>query len=251
MSDLIILAAIVIGLFIGLFGSGGSILTMPALMYLLQLEPKVAIVGSLIIVAAVSGFASLPNVYNRSYHTDTIKYFAPSSILASMLGAQVGSWAPSLMQISVFIGLILIAAIKLLLTKPIIHTESAQAHYRLLVLAGMSVGFLTGFIGVGGGFLIIPSLLILARLDLPTAVATSILLIFTQAIIGLLTYLAVAPQLFDLLPWLAILLIIIVSTIGAFVGAKVAQYVSQTMLTKSFAIVLIGVAGFLIIKQLQ
>lgn len=243
MSELVILSAIAIGLSLGIFGSGGAILTLPALVYLLNYDDKSAIIGSLFIVACISTFGSIPHFIKNNVSFKHILYFALPGVLGSYLGALIGSMVESWLQFLLFLLLMIIAATKMLRTKAVDQsTPETEAKNTYLIISGTLVGFATGFVGVGGGFLIVPALIFLGRLPIAKATATSLVIIVIQSSVALLSYYQHSFPLFKLMDWQMLIMIAAVGISGSYLGLWLKKYLNEQLLMKSFGYFLILMA---------
>ncbi|HSG69327.1 MAG TPA: sulfite exporter TauE/SafE family protein, partial [Planctomycetaceae bacterium] len=213
---LAVLGALLIGITLGLLGSGGSILTVPVLVYLLGHADKVAIAESLAIVAGIALVAMIP--YARAHQVDwrSVVYFGLPGMAGSYLGAWLAMFVSGPAQLILF-ALIMLVAAWMMLRKKAVETEAPladlQAHRHpiwQIALEGLGVGVLTGLVGVGGGFLIVPALVLLGGLSIRLAVGTSLAVIFLKSVAGFWKYLSVLKG-FDLsVDWSTILLFLVV-----------------------------------------
>lgn len=192
------LASVIIGISLGLIGGGGSILTVPILVYLFAIKPELATSYSLFVV----GMAAMVGSYNH-YKMGNLKikpalFFALPSLVSLLLVRKmvipmippylfsVGSLevTKSLLIMVVF-AILMVAASYSMIRKPSGKVASiAPINFGRLALIGLIVGSITGFLGAGGGFLIIPALIFFARLSMKEAVGTSLLIIFINSVIG-------------------------------------------------------------------
>ncbi len=247
MSELTIISAIIIGLSLGIFGSGGAILTLPTLIYLLGYDEKVAVIGSLFIVAIISFFTAIPQILNNGVSKVHLIYFALPGLLGSYVGAYYGSQAAPIVQMAVFVGLMFIAAIKMLTMKDDMSGDAVSN--LILIMIGLAVGFVTGFIGVGGGFLIVPALVLLSKLPINKAVSTSVIIIFLQSSIGLFSYYQHSMTLFSEIEWSILVVIALVGIVGSYFGLWLKQFINQALLTRLFGLFLILMASFILIDK--
>ena len=171
-----ILGAIVVGLSLGIFGSGGSILTVPVLIYLLHHPDKAAIAESLAIVGSIALVSALP--YARAKHVDwrTAFIFGIPGMAGTYLGAWIAAFVAGYVQLFVFAGVMLLAAAQMWkrarANDDPSHAETPPKRSMITIGGeGLAVGALTGFVGVGGGFLIVPALVLLGGLSMRRAVA--------------------------------------------------------------------------------
>lgn len=250
MSELIILSALVIGLSLGIFGSGGAILTLPTLIYLLGYSEKHAIIGSLFIVSIVSLFSAVPQVLKNGLSKPHLLYFALPGLLGSYAGAFLGANASPKLQMMVFVALMILAAIKMLSIKIENQTQAEQCNSGLLLIIGALVGLVTGFIGVGGGFLIVPALVLLSKLSINKAISTSVIIIFLQSSVGLFSYYQHSQQVFNQMQWPVLLTIAAIGVLGSLVGIWLKQFINQTWLTRMFGWFLALMACFIVLDKL-
>jgi uncharacterized membrane protein YfcA len=246
----LLFAALIVGLTIGMLGSGGSVLTVPALIYWIGHSPKVAIAESMAIVGTLSAVLAL--TYARAQLVDwhSVWSFGLPGMLGTLAGAWLGGIAPEPVQMGVF-GTVLLLAAYLMLS----HARQAPAANRaasptwVLALQGTAVGMLTGFVGVGGGFLIVPALVVLGRLPIRLAVGTSLVIITLNATIGFVKYehflrthdLAVDGQ--------TILAFVLLGFLGSLVGRLLNARLDQRVLQQIFAGLLLLVGGFILLHQ--
>ncbi len=254
------LSAVLIGISLGLIGGGGSILTVPALVYLLGISPVLATAYSLFIV----GFSSLVGSVNFmrkklvDYRT-AIVFGIPSIIAVYLVRAFVISALPdSLFTISGFevtkdIGIMVLFSILMILasysmitviTETDIKVEGKKAPILIIILEGLVVGGITGLVGAGGGFLIIPALVFFARIPMKTAVGTSLLIIASKSLIGFLGDLG--RQEID---WKFLLLFSTFAIAGIFLGTHWSHRFSGNGLKKMFGIFILFMGMFIIIKE--
>lgn len=250
---LALLGALLVGLSLGLLGSGGSILTVPVLVYLLDQPEKVAIAGSLAIVGMIALAAAVPWWRLGLVHWRSVVWFG----LPGMGGTVLGAWASVLVtgeaQLLVFACVMLIAAWFMLRDKPLASPDpDAPPPERALawvVVDGFAVGALTGFVGVGGGFLIVPALVLLARLDMHRAIATSLVIIALKSAAGFAKYLSVLDSLGLAVDWTVIGLFTAVGIAGSYAGNRIARRVPQSGLKRGFGALLIVMAIYIIVQS--
>jgi uncharacterized membrane protein YfcA len=241
-----LLLSLAIGLSLGLLGGGGSIITVPVLVYVLGVEVHQAIAMSLAVVGATSLVA-----VGLHARRGTVQYKTGVIMsTAGMLGAYYGSrltylFAPATLLLALA-GVMLSIAILMLTRKerPTVQASGQQRHAVKMVLAGLSVGGLTGLLGVGGGFLVVPALTLCAGLPMHAAIGTSLLVITINCAAGLLGHLHYGG--FDL--HLA-LLVTVLAVIGTLLGVAVAHRTSPARLRQGFAMLIMAVAMFLVAKN--
>lgn len=244
-----ILGALLIGLTLGLLGSGGSILTVPVLVYLLGHSGKVAIAESLAIVAGIAFVGMLP--YAKSHQIDwrSVIYFGLPGMGGTYLGAWLSNFVPGAAQLILFAVVMLLAAGLMLRRRKSAVDETHAPHpIWQIALEGVGVGILTGLVGVGGGFLIVPALVLLGGLSMRIAVGTSLVVIFMKSAVGFWKYLGVLEGLQLSVDWKTIALFLAIGTIGSYVGKLISGYLDQEKLKRVFAVFLL-LMGFVVLGK--
>ncbi len=241
------LIAILIGASLGLLGGGGSILTVPVLVYLLKMDPKTSIALSLAIVGTTSLVGVFTHFRNGNVSFKTIRVFAPITMLGAFLGAKVAAFIPANIQLIIF-GIIMLSS-SVIMIKGRKESEEADeeesASIIALGLSGLAVGMISGIVGVGGGFLIVPALVILARLPMKQAVGTSLAVISLSSLTGFTGYIGTL-----VIPWGFLATFIALASVGIIIGTKLVAYISQQKLKKAFGYFLIVMAIFVLYKNL-
>ena len=242
------LGALAIGLSLGLLGSGGSILTVPVLVYLLGQDEKTAIAGSLFIVGAIAAAGGLQFSARRLVSWRSVLLFGLPGMAGTYGGAWLGGRVSGTLQLTVFATVLLLAA-TLMFRPPALTQEPTptRAPWKI-TLDGLAVGLLTGFVGVGGGFLIVPALVLLGGLSMHLAVGTSLVIIALKSFTGFYKYLHVLDQLGLGLDWQVLWTVAGVGIAGSFVGRFIGGRVSQGALRRVFGGFLV-VIGALILWQ--
>ena len=234
--------ALVIGLMLGLLGGGGSILTVPVLHYVLGYDVKAAVPMSLVVVGLTSGFGAINHWRAGTVNWRSALGFAPPAIIGSVLGAEIGLRVDATIQLTVFAVVMLVAALSML--RPVRGTEPRKIRpLPLVTLVGAAVGVLTGFVGVGGGFLYVPALTLLAGLAIREAIGTSLVLIMVSCLAGVLRYQGALA-----LDWRTLATFTAVALVGVTVGSRLVPHVSQQILRKGLAIFLLGMGSFVLLR---
>jgi uncharacterized membrane protein YfcA len=244
---LAVVGAVVIGLSLGLLGSGGSILTVPVLVYVLGHADKPAIAESLAIVGGIALIGALPGVFGKRVDWRMVLFFGVPAMAGTWLGALVSLWVPGAIQLLIFALVMLLAAGFMLRgSGPTAKTTAKNVGGNidgpnvLLVLAeGLGVGVLTGLVGVGGGFLIVPALVLLGGLGMRKAVATSLVIIVGKSAVGFWKYLSVLGDLNMEVDWPIIGLFIAIGGGGAILGSRIGGRVDPRSLRRWFGIFLV------------
>jgi hypothetical protein len=249
-----ILAGLATGLMLGIFGSGGSIITTPALLYLLQIEPKSAIAMSLGIVAITATITALQHWRNGNVNARVTLVFGLFGIAGTYAGARLGVITPVVIQLTLFALVMYAAAWKML--KPARKSVGAVAVGELsacdsghclthVAMHGILVGALTGLVGVGGGFLIVPALVLLSGLSMKQAIGTSLAIVAIKSYAGFAGYAGAVDIDYGLMG-----VFTTVAIAGSLVGTHYAQRVSGEVLKRGFALFLMLVASYILFNQL-
>jgi uncharacterized membrane protein YfcA len=244
-----LLGAVAIGLVLGLLGSGGSILTVPVLVYLAGQTEKVAIAESLAIVGAIAfvGAAS----YARKGLVDwrSVLGFGVPGIVGTFLGAVLAARVPGAVQLVLF-GVVMLAAAGAMLKGRAGLAASASPRPAWMVAAlGAAVGVMTGLVGVGGGFLIVPALVLLVGLHMRLAVGTSLSIIVLNCITGFLKYLDVLAEAGSGIDVRLVATFSVIGIVGSLVGTRLSQRVPQAHLRRGFAVFLVAMGLFILYKE--
>ncbi len=240
---LAVLGALIVGGTLGLLGSGGSILTVPILVYILGRDAGVAIPESLAIVGSIALSAAIPHALAGRVRWDAFGSFAVGGTLGAFGGAKLAEHVPGGLQLVVFAIVMGIAAWRMLRPKPTVKEDAHTASLPALALTGLGVGVLTGFVGVGGGFLIVPALVLIARLPMHAAVATSLSLIVVNCAGGLLGHGLGG------IDWRTVGVFVAVGFLGSQVGGRVGTRLPQATLKRAFAIFLIPMACLILVRE--
>ena len=237
--------AIAIGLSLGLLGSGGSILTVPVLVYLVGQDEKTAIAGSLAIVGLIALVGSLSYVRERLIDWRSVWLFGVPGMAGTYIGAASSVYVSGIVQLSVFALVMMVAAYFML--RPRQYTPSGESREAWRIgTDGVLVGALTGFVGVGGGFLIVPALVILGGLSMHRAVATSLVIIALKSAVGFIKYQAVLTASGIDLDYGVIGIVAALGIAGSLAGAQVAQRMSKEALQSGFGAFLLAMGTYIL-----
>jgi uncharacterized membrane protein YfcA len=253
--------ALAIGLTLGLLGSGGSILTVPVLVYLVGVPEKAAIAESLAIVGLIATGGVQPYIWRRQVSWSTVALFSLPGMAGAWLGALAATHLAARTQLILFAILMLLASVLMMrraaadLAKasqvPDAPAPPAPPRYGIetIMVQGFGIGVLTGLVGVGGGFLIVPALVLLIGLPMHMAVGTSLATITLNSAAGFYKHAQQLPLLGLQLDWHIITLFAIVGIAGSLTGSAIAGYVPQARLRRIFAWFLVAMALFLIYRN--
>lgn len=246
-----LLLGALMGLSLGLLGGGGSILAVPIFKYALGFGAKEAIASSLAVVGATSLFGAISHRREGHVRLRVALVFGLFAMVGAYLGAQY--LAPLLSgatQLALFAAVMLVAAFFMFREKSSgedgdeTRGGPAARGYLLLLALGVAVGVLTGLVGVGGGFLIVPALVLLAGVPMKEAVGTSLLVITMNSAAGFIGYLGDVG-----FRWGIMALFTVSAVGGSFAGARLVRYVRQRALKRSFAVFLVAMAGFILYEN--
>lgn len=255
-------AAIVIGISLGLIGGGGSILTVPVLVYILGVDPVLATAYSLFVVGSTSLVGSFTYMQKKLVHYKTALVFAIPSFIAVFLTRKflvpalpdplftvAGLEITKNIGIMVFFAIIMLAASISMITgkkcKDCDENEPIRFNLPMIALEGSVVGLITGIVGAGGGFLIIPALVLLARLPMKMAVGTSLLIIAAKSLIGFLGDVSTQP-----IDWQMLLIFTGLSIVGIFIGSALSKKINEKVLKTGFGWFVLAMGIYIITKEL-
>lgn len=255
------IGALGIGVVLGLIGGGGSILTVPVLVYILHIEPVLATAYSLFVVGSSSLVGAVRSAQKKMVDFKTGIVFAIPALTAVFLTRRfvvpaipdelftVGDFVVTKsIAIMIFFAIIMLAA-SYSMIKGCKDCEEEEEqivtfNYPLILLEGIVVGFLTGIVGAGGGFLIIPALVLLAKLPMKKAVATSLLIIAVKSLIGFVGDLGNAE-----IDWIFLLSFTALSVMGIFLGLYFSRFIDGKKLKKSFGWFTLVMGVYIVLKE--
>lgn len=251
-------ASILIGVSLGLIGGGGSILTVPVLVYLFAQSPIEATLYSLFIVGLSSAVGANTYVRNKLVKVKNALAFAVPSIVSILLTRNfilpslperlfsVGDFVltKDAFLLVLFAVLMIFASIKMIVPSSLKADTTQGENLLMLALNGFGVGFITGLIGVGGGFLIIPSLVLLAKLEMKEAVGTSLFIIALNSLIGFFGSLRGVE-----VAWLFLFLISALAIVGIFIGTSLAHRIDGNRLKPMFGWFVLVMGVFVLLKE--
>ena len=257
------IASIFIGISLGLIGSGGSILTVPVLVYLFGIGVEMSTAYSLFIVGSTALVGGVRNAFlgNVNYKTAVV-FTIPAFIAVYTTRAYLVPAIPSVIMtlgtyvltkdiaIMVFFALVMLAAsVSMIRNKRKKEEENAvpQLNLPVIIIEGAVVGVLTGIVGAGGGFLIIPALVLFAKLPMKKAVGTSLLIIAAKSLIG---FIGDVQRYGDQIDWTLLLTVTAIAVFGIFVGIYLNNFIDGKKLKKGFGFFVLLMAVYIIVKQL-
>jgi uncharacterized protein len=258
------IASVFIGISLGLIGGGGSILTVPVLVYLFGLDAEISTAYSLFIVgstALVGGIrnASLGNVNYKTAVVFTIPAFIAvyltRAYVVPAIPDEIGSIGSFMLTkdiaIMVFFAIVMLAAsVSMIRNKRKDDSEEnagePQFNIPAIIIEGAVVGVLTGLVGAGGGFLIIPALVLFAKLPMKKAVGTSLLIIAAKSLIGFIGDVQRPDLVID---WTLLFTVTAIAIFGIFIGIYLTKFIDGKKLKKGFGWFVLVMAVYIILRQ--
>jgi uncharacterized protein len=247
-----LLLALLIGVSLGLLGGGGSILTVPILRYVLGMEGHSAIATSLLVVGTTSLAALLAHARKGRVLWRTGFVFGGAGMLGAYLAGTVAYRVPAPLLLGAFSVMMLATAIAMLRPERRARNENQGGSRRSrrlpvskIVLEGLAVGAITGLVGAGGGFLVVPALVLLARLPMATAIGTSLLVIALKSFAGFAGYVGHTS-----IDWPLALGISFFAVVGSFGGTWLAARLSARALRQGFGWFVVAMAFFILAREL-
>lgn len=244
MLTLAIVLSLLIGLALGLLGGGGSILTVPIFIYLLHIETKSAIATSLLVVGITSAVALLQHALSGNVRWRIGALFGAFGMLGAYAGGMLAKALPSWLILTFFALLMVGTAVAMLRGRHAAEEGTPQALWKVGV-EGLVVGIVTGLVGAGGGFLVVPALVILGGLPMKQAIGTSLLVIAMKSVAGFAGYMSHVDVDYTLSAWITG-----AAVIGSLVGTRLGARLPQDTLRRGFAYFVLVMAAFLLYQQL-
>jgi uncharacterized protein len=245
--------ALLVGFVLGLLGGGGSVLTVPILIYALHVPVKPAIAASLCVVGLVAFIGFLSHVRQRTVAVRVAMIFGPFAVATSYGAARMAKHIPGHVQLVLFAVVGLAGSVMMFRGTFRKRPETEAVVYEFipdrrtvvfLILQGIGVGLLTGLIGVGGGFLIVPALVLVEKLPMRLAVGTSLLVISMNAMSGFAGYAGTVPIDWNLVVWFTA-----TAALGSIIGTMVSKRVPQQHLRQVFGVLLIAVSLYVLYRR--
>lgn len=243
--------AALIGLSLGVMGGGGSILTVPIFVYVLGFDPKLSIAMSLPVVGATSLVGALGHWKLGNVNLKSAALFGVIAMLGSFAGARLAAFLSGAFQLTLLAVVMLAAAVSMLRSA---HREPRAVDLAtegqrpmqigLVIPVAIGVGMLTGLVGIGGGFLVVPALVLLGRISMKEAVGTSLLVIAMNSMSGFAGYLGRVD-----VPWGFMAGFTAVAIGGIVAGTSLVRLVSQSALKRAFAMFLLVMGVFILYRN--
>ncbi|WP_407319688.1 sulfite exporter TauE/SafE family protein [Isoptericola halotolerans] len=243
----VLLLAVVVGISLGLLGGGGSILTVPLLTYVAGFPPKEAIAASLLVVGVTSVTSMLAHARRGNVQWRTGLVFGAAGMAGAFAGGLVGGHIPGTILMIAFAAMMVATAAAMIRGR---RGGKAPEHDGTLkigrtILDGLVVGLVTGLVGAGGGFLVVPALVLLGGLPMSVAVGTSLLVIGMKSFAGLAGYLTSVS-----LDWGLVAAVTAAAVVGSLVGARLSDKVPEAALRRGFGWFVLVMGVFVLVQEL-
>ncbi|MEU7072145.1 sulfite exporter TauE/SafE family protein [Streptomyces narbonensis] len=250
MTALVVAASLLVGVSLGALGGGGSILTVPILVHLAGQDAKEAIATSLFVVGVTSLAALVPHVRARRVRWRTGLFFGVFSMAGAYGGGRLAAYVPGTVLLVAFALMMLATAVAMLRTSRRGQEGGRPARGDLplghVAVEGPVVGAVTGLVGSGGGFLVVPALVVLGGLPMGIAVGTSLLVIAMNSFAGLAGHLSGAA-----IDWPLALTVTVTAVAGSLAGGRLAGRVAQDVLRRTFGWFVVVMGVFVLARELD
>jgi len=249
MIALTIALAVIVGISLGLLGGGGSILTVPLLAYVAGLEAKQAIATSLLVVGVTAAVGAITHARAGRVRWRIAVLFGSAAMAGAYGGGLLAQFIPGTVLMVAFAAIMIVAAIAMLRGRK--NNDAAagtgqQLPVLKIAVMGVGVGMLSGLVGAGGGFLLVPALVLLAGLPMPAAVGTSLVVIAMQSFAGLAGHLASDP-----IDWRLAGMVTAAAVIGGLIGGRLTALVDPDALRKLFGWFVLLMASVILAEEVH
>ncbi|MFP8904743.1 sulfite exporter TauE/SafE family protein [Streptomyces atacamensis] len=243
---LVLVLALLVGVSLGLLGGGGSILTVPLLVYVAGMDAKEAIATSLFVVGVTSAVGMINHARGGRVRWRTGALFGAAGMAGAYTGGLIGGSIPDVVLLVAFAAMMIVTAAAMLRGRR--DADPGKAHRQIpvgrVLLDGAAVGLATGLVGAGGGFLVVPALALLGGLPMPVAVGTSLLVIAMKSAAGFAGYLSTVR-----IDWSLTLAVTGFAIAGSLAGARLAGRVPADVLSRLFAWFVLAMGTFVLVQQ--
>lgn len=238
--------SVLIGVSLGFFGGGGSILTVPLMAYVFGLDAKVAIASSLLVVGGASASAAAQHWRAGNVDARTAALFGTAGMTGAYAGGRVSAFFDGSLLLLMFAVMMGVTAVAMWRGRRVPPESAVQRDPRRLLVQGLAVGSFTGLIGAGGGFLIVPALALWAGLPMPRAVGTSLVIIVMNCASGFAGYASHVD-----VPWPLVGLVTAAAIGGSFFGSGLARRVNPASLRRAFAAFVLAMAALILVREVD
>lgn len=242
---IVLALSLLIGVSLGVLGGGGSILTVPILVYVAGMDPKEAIAASLFVVGVTSAAGAISHARGGRVRWRTGLLFGAAGLVGAFLGGMLGGHLPGELLLVAFALMMVATSIAMIRGRKV---DESKKHTDLpvfrVLLDGLVVGLVTGLVGAGGGFLVVPALALLGGMPMAVAVGTSLLVIAMKSLGGLAGYLSTVH-----LDWGLVLAVTAAAIVGSVIGGRLAGRIPEAALRKGFGWFVLVMGGFVLVQQ--
>jgi uncharacterized protein len=248
MIGLAVALAVFVGVALGLLGGGGSILTVPLLAYVAGMEAKQAIATSLLVVGVTSAVGAVSHARAGRVQWRTGLIFGAAGMAGAYLGGVLARFIPGTVLLIGFAVMMIATAIAMLRgRKNIVESVGVRRISIVKIVAeGLVVGLVTGLVGAGGGFLVVPALALLGGLPMPIAVGTSLIVIAMKSFAGLGGYMSSVH-----IDWTVALMVTAAAVVGALIGARLTAMVNPDSLRKAFGWFVLAMSSVILAQEIH
>lgn len=240
--------AVFVGIALGLLGGGGSILTVPLLAYVAGMDAKAAIATSLLVVGVTSAIGAVSHARAGRVQWRTGLIFGAAGMAGAYAGGVLARFIPGTVLLIGFAVMMIATAVAMLRGRK--NMAAAEGNHRLpmpkIIAEGLVVGLVTGLVGAGGGFLVVPALALLGGLPMPVAVGTSLIVIAMKSFAGLAGYLSSVQ-----INWAVALAVTAAAVVGALVGARLTAMVNPDSLRKGFGWFVLVMSSVILAQEIH
>ena len=245
MVTLAVVLAVFVGISLGLLGGGGSILTVPLLAYVAGMDPKQAIATSLFVVGVTSAVGAITHARAGRVRWKVAGVFGAAAMAGAYGGGRLAHFVPGTVLLIAFAMIMIAAAVAMLRGRKELADDSAgPLPVAKIVLLGATVGMISGLVGAGGGFLLVPALALLAGLPMPVAVGTSLVVISMQSFAGLAGHLAT-----ESIDWKLAGMVTAAAVVGSVIGGLLLPHVDPATLRKAFGWFVLAMAAVVLAEE--
>jgi len=242
---LTIALAVFVGISLGLLGGGGSILTVPLLAYVAGLDAKQAIATSLLVVGVTSAVGAIAHARAGRVRWKVAAVFGAAAMAGAYTGGRLAHFIPGNVLLVAFAMIMIFAAMAMLRGRKDLGDESAGSlPVAKIVLQGATVGVISGLVGAGGGFLLVPALALLGGLPMPAAVGTSLVVISMQSFAGFAGHLSG-----ESIDWKLAGMVTAAAVVGSVIGGRLTDYVEPATLRKAFGWFVLAMAAVVLAEE--
>ncbi|MCQ1952031.1 MULTISPECIES: sulfite exporter TauE/SafE family protein [Arthrobacter] len=242
-----LLLSVLIGLSLGLLGGGGSILTVPILTYVAGMSPREAIASSLFVVGVTSAFSAVRHARRGRVKWRTGLLFGAAGMAGAFGGGLLGGRIPGAVLMVAFALMMIATSVAMIRGRRggAVESHSKELPVGKVIVEGLAVGLVTGLVGAGGGFLVVPALALLGGLSMPVAVGTSLVVISLKSFAGLSGYLTTVS-----LDWALVGSVTAAAIVGSLIGARLVGRIPEAALRRGFGFFVLGMGIFVLAMEL-